>query len=170
VGVTSSAPGGVGSISVTAVDIRDCSNGDLPGTGGTPGAVPIDNQAPSVTVGSPNGGENWVIGSMQKISWTASDNGAVSSVDIAISSDGGATYPNVLATGIANSGTFTWTVAYLSGQTPGTPVTNALLRVTAHDAGCASGSDGATRPHDPRPIINASAGTGGTISPSGSVP
>src|SRR5204863_2321397 len=56
------------------------------------------------------------------------------SVDLAYSTDGGATYPNVIATGIANSGTYVWTV-------PNTPTTAARVQVTAHDAACSSASD-----------------------------
>src|SRR5439155_21583987 len=162
--VASASPGGTGSISVTATQLRDCSNAPLPVGPGAPGTVPIDNQAPSVTVLMPNGGEVWPIGTSQKISWTASDNGSVASVDLAYSTDGGTTYPNVIATGIANSGTFVWTV-------PNTPTTTARVRVTAHDAACGlTASDASDANFTIRnPIITASAGSGGTISPSGAV-
>ena len=60
---------------------------------------------------SPNGGEVWPPGSTQKISWSATDNGSVSSIDIDLSTDGGATYPVTVATGLPNTGTYTWTVS-----------------------------------------------------------
>src|SRR4029079_17207499 len=104
VAVTSIAPGGTGSITVTATALRDCSNAPLPVNPGPPGTVPIDNEAPVVTVISPNGGELVLIGSSQKISWSATDNTGVANVDIAYSTDGGATYPFTIATGIPNSG------------------------------------------------------------------
>ena len=162
VAVKSSDPGGTGSITVTSVLLRDCSNGALPAAPGAPGTVPIDNQAPSVTVTSPNGGEVWPIGTTQSITWTATDNTGVASVDLAYSTDGGATYPNAIATGIPNSGSFAWTV-------PNTPTTTARVRVTAHDAACGlTASDASDANFTIRnPIITASAGSGGTISPSG---
>src|ERR1043165_9007455 len=75
---------------------------------------------------------------------------------------GGATFPNVIATGIANSGSYAWTVA-------NTPTTQARVRVTAHDA-CSSGSDASDANFTIRtPQILAGAGANGSISPSGAV-
>lgn len=87
----------------------------------------VDGVAPTVAITSPNGGESFNAGSSQNITWTANDNVAVTSVDLAYSTDGGATYPNVIATGLANSGTYGWTV-------PGTLTTTARVRVTVSDA------------------------------------
>src|SRR5207244_12372513 len=126
--------------------------------------VPIDNQAPAVSVLAPNGGESLVVGSTFTITWTATDNTGVANVDLAYSTDGGATYPNVIATGIANSGSFAWTV-------PNTPNTTARVRVSAHDVVCSSASDASDANFTIRdPIITASAGPGGSISPTGAVP
>jgi hypothetical protein len=164
VSVTSTDPGGTGSLTITSVKLRNCSNTALAVEACGPGTVPIDNQAPSVTVISPNGGESWLIGTTQNITWTATDNTSVASIDIAYSTDGGATYPNVIATGIGNSGSFAWTV-------PNTPTTTARVRVTAHDGACnTTGFDDSDANFTIRdPVIVASAGAGGTISPSGSV-
>ncbi|MBI5836794.1 MAG: T9SS type A sorting domain-containing protein, partial [Candidatus Eisenbacteria bacterium] len=85
-----------------------------------------DQASPVVTVTSPSGGEDWAMGSGHNITWTATDNVAVTDVDLAYSTDGGATYPNTIATGIANSGSYAWTV-------PGVPTAAARVRVTAHD-------------------------------------
>lgn len=95
-----------------------------------------DATAPAVTVLAPNGGENLIVGNPVSILWNATDNLAVSTVDILLSRDGGATYPEVLALGIANSGAFGWNVA-------GPPVAagQAFLQVKAHDADCNTGSD-----------------------------
>jgi len=106
VAVASSDPGGSGSITVTSTKLKDCSNAPLPASAGPAGTVPIDNQAPSVTVTAPNGGEVWLIGTTQSITWTAGDNTGVANVDLDYSTDGGATYPHVIATGIANSGSY----------------------------------------------------------------
>ncbi len=163
VGVTSSSPGGTGQLQVMYVLLRDCSNNALPAAPGNIGGVPIDTQAPVVTVTSPNGGESWLVGSLHNITWTATDNVAVANVDLAYSTDGGATYPNAIATGIANSGSFAWTV-------PNTPTVQARVRVTAHDTGCATGSDDSNANFTIRdPIITATAGPNGSISPSGPV-
>jgi hypothetical protein len=163
VGVTSSAAGGMGQLTVTSVLLRDCNNAALPVSPGNIGGVPIDNQAPVVTVTAPNGGEQWTIGSTHNITWTATDNVAVANVDIAYSTDGGATYPNVIATAIPNSGSFAWTV-------PNTPTTQARVQVTAHDTGCSSGSDASDADFTIRdPIITATAGPGGSINPNGPV-
>lgn len=87
----------------------------------------FDHVAPAVTVTSPAGGESWPAGSAQTITWTATDAVGVTAVDLAYSTDGGATYPGVIATGLANTGSHPWTL-------PGTATTGARVRVTAHDA------------------------------------
>ena len=84
------------------------------------------SEPPSVTVNSPDGGENRKAGSYVIIGWTATDNVGVTSIDIAYSVDGGATYQTI-ATGISGSETYNWTIpATLSGA--------CLVKVTAHDA------------------------------------
>jgi hypothetical protein len=95
-----------------------------------------DATAPTVTVNAPNGGESLNIGSNTNIQWSANDNQSVTSVDILLSRDGGATYPEVLASGIGNSGSFAWVV---SG--PSVPGNNAFVRIDAHDGGCNIGTD-----------------------------
>ncbi|MBI5709895.1 MAG: hypothetical protein HZC42_06260, partial [Candidatus Eisenbacteria bacterium] len=69
-----------------------------------------DVTPPVVTMTAPNGGETWKAGSTHNITWTATDAVGVTAVDIAWSSDGGATFPNAIATGIANSGSYAWPV------------------------------------------------------------
>lgn len=96
-------------------------------------AVFVDVAAPEVSLTSPNGGEIWYVGSTHAISWTATDNAGVTAVDLAYSIDGGATYPNVIATGLANSGSFDWVI-------PSTVTPLARVQVTAYDALAQSGS------------------------------
>jgi hypothetical protein len=93
-----------------------------------------DSAAPSVTVVSPNGGETLDLGTSANIQWSAADDVSVSSLDINLSRDGGATYPEVLASGIANSGSFSWTVT-------GPVAASAFVQVVAHDGGCNSATD-----------------------------
>jgi len=93
-----------------------------------------DTVPPTVTVTSPNGGENWTATTQQDITWTAIDRVGVTSIDIYYSTDGGATYPYTIATGEANDGVYTWTV-------PDTPSTTCRVKVVAHDAAGNTGSD-----------------------------
>lgn len=116
-----------------------------------------------MSVTSPAGGEAWKVASSHAITWTATDNVGVTAVDLAYSTDGGATYPNAIATSLANSGSYAWTV-------PNTPSTTVRVRATARDAAgnAGTGASAANFTID-RWTITASAGGGGTISPSGTV-
>ena len=121
-----------------------------------------DTQAPVATLTSPAGGESWNVGSVHNITWTATDDVGVSAIDLALSTDGGATFPTAIATGIANSGTSAWTVPQVLSST-------ARVRVTAHDA---AGNIAADSSHTNFTTtgwtIVASAGANGSISPNGS--
>lgn len=121
-----------------------------------------DTQPPTVALTSPHGGEDWKAGSSHAITWTASDNVGVTSVDLAYSTDGGATFPNAIASG-PNSGAFLWTV-------PDAPGATVRVRAIAHDAAGNLGSDSsATNFTIDLWTITASAGADGSISPSGAV-
>jgi ELWxxDGT repeat protein len=80
---------------------------------------------PAVTLTSPNGGENWGVGSTQQITWTH-NLGAGSSVRLEISRNGGSTW-TTLAAAAPNTGdttgSFEWTVA-------GATTTSARVRVS----------------------------------------
>jgi len=108
------------------------------GTGTGQGTIQNDdeNVDPSVTVVFPNGGEILQIGTQVTIQWNASDNVGVTGVDIRLSRDNGATYPEFLATNIPNTGSFLWTVTG-----PASVVPEEYLMVVAHDANCNDGSD-----------------------------
>lgn len=128
----------------------------------TVGGAP-DTQAPVVTLNSPGGGVSWPVGSSQNITWTATDNIVVSSIDLALSTNGGASFPTPIATGIANSGTFAWTV-------PGTLSSTARVRVVARDGANNLGSDSThTNFTISGFLVTASAGSNGTIAPNGAV-
>jgi hypothetical protein len=86
----------------------------------------VQDQPPTVTLVSPNGGETWKAGSSHAITWNATDDFGVAGIDLAWSLDGGATFTTI-ASGIANTGSFAWTV-------PNSPTTTARVRVTATDA------------------------------------
>jgi subtilisin family serine protease len=93
-----------------------------------------DMTDPTCAVTSPNGGEVLIIGTGVNLTWNAADPYlGVTGVDLEISRDNGANWSTV-ATGIANTGSFPWTV---TGPTSNT----ALLRVTAKDAAGNQGVD-----------------------------
>ena len=69
---------------------------------GSPKPVSSDDIYPRVHVDFPNGGEELHAGSLVQVRWTASDNVGVTSVDLHVSSDGGATY--VLDSTVPNTG------------------------------------------------------------------
>jgi hypothetical protein len=93
-----------------------------------------DTEDPVVTVLTPNGGETWYIDSFFDITWNATDNVGVSSIDIVLSTDGGSTYPHTIATGETNDGTYSW-------QVDVSPTTMARVKVIAYDAAMNSGED-----------------------------
>jgi hypothetical protein len=94
----------------------------------------VDVEDPVVTVTQPNGGEIWSYGQPYDITWTATDDIGVTSVDILLSSDGGGTYPHTIATGETNDGTYSW-------QVDVAPTTQARVKVIAHDTATNSGED-----------------------------
>jgi hypothetical protein len=86
----------------------------------------IDHAAPTVAVTAPAGGEAWNEGEAHAITWTAADNVGVTTVDLTLSLDGGATFPVTIATGLANTGSYAWTV-------PASITAAARIRAVAHD-------------------------------------
>jgi hypothetical protein len=122
-----------------------------------------DVTPPTVTLTSPTGGENWKAGSIHAITWAASDNVGVSGVDLSWSSDGGISFPNAIASGLVNSGSFSWTV-------PNAPGPSVRVRVVAHDAAGNLGADSSAANFVISTwTITASADPGGTIMPSGAI-
>ncbi len=87
---------------------------------------PEDLTAPSITLTSPIGGETWNMGSAHDITWDASDNVAVDSVNVDWSSHGATGPWQPIAHGLVNDGTHMWTL-------PASPTDSALVRVTAFD-------------------------------------
>lgn len=87
---------------------QDISNADFTITPATP------------IVTAPNGGETFVIGTINNITWNAST--YYSTVDIAYSTNNGSTW-NTIVTNATNNGTYAWTV-------PNAPTSQALVRVS----------------------------------------
>jgi len=92
-----------------------------------------DAQAPQVTVSAPNGGESWAGGSVQTVSWVATDNVGVTGVDIFYRDSETAPW-EMIARDLGNSGSFVWFVH-------NTPTAAARVRVVARDAAGNTGQD-----------------------------
>lgn len=67
----------------------------------------LTGAAAAITVTSPNGGENWTVGSSRTITWTST--GTVGNVKIIYTTNNGSTWVNIVST-TANDGSYTWTV------------------------------------------------------------
>ena len=92
----------------------------------------VDGTPPVVSLASPNGGETVAAGGTANINWSASDNVSVTTVDLDYTLNDGASWSGIVA-GIANSGTYSWSV-------PNTPSAACRVRVTAHDGAGNAGS------------------------------
>ncbi len=68
-----------------------------------------DMLSPQVTVISPNGGENWIIGSKQTITWSAIDNDGISKIYFFLSRDAGVTFSKFDSLS-SNPGVLNWMV------------------------------------------------------------
>jgi len=95
---------------------------------------PYYGPIPTVSVRTPNGGEVWTVGEVYNIQWIANDDVAVTSVDIYLSADGGATFPHTIATGLANTGQYAWEAIPLYSE-------QCRIKVIAHDGDGNSGED-----------------------------
>ncbi len=80
---------------------------------------------PAAIVISPNGGEEWLAGSEHDILWTTTDPDGAGPVDLYYSSTGDAPW-EAIATGLADTGNYTWKI-------PITPGTNYKVRVVVHN-------------------------------------
>jgi hypothetical protein len=94
----------------------------------------LDIESPTVAVTAPNGSEVLNVASNTSLTWTASDNTHVASVDLDLSRTGSGGPFASIASGIANSGSFNWNVT-------GPSTTNAFLRVTARDSSSNTSQD-----------------------------
>ncbi len=88
---------------------------------------------PTVFVQMPLGGETFAQGQSVSIEWISDDDVLSVLADIALSTDGGATFPTGIVTGTIDDGQHTWV-------TPAVDTDRAVLRVTVRDASGNSGS------------------------------
>jgi hypothetical protein len=119
---------GTGALTLDSARVRDCDNLGLPFTLGGAASVTLDHGAPTLALTSPVGGESWAAHSTHAITWTASDPAgiAIDGIDLAYSTDGGSSW-TAIASGLASTGTYDWTV-------PDVATTTARVRVIARDA------------------------------------
>ncbi len=86
-----------------------------------------DIVSPVVELAEPNGGETlWPMMEFD-ITWNATDNVGVESVDLYLSRDDGATYSETIVTGLANTGLYSWLPT-------GPAATECRIKVLVHDA------------------------------------
>jgi len=88
--------------------------------------IKIDKTLPSVSLTSPNGNEEWKVGTSHDIIWTAEDTtSGVASIKLEYSTDSGNTWM-LIADGEENDRTYSWII-------PNEPSENCRVRVTAYD-------------------------------------
>jgi hypothetical protein len=97
------------------------------------GAWP-DTEPPVVSGVVPGGGEELTTGDHCVITWAADDNVAVTSVDILLSTDSGASWSETIVEGTTNSSAYNWTVS--EGAS-----TQCRIRVIVRDGGGLAGYD-----------------------------
>jgi len=95
---------------------------------------PVNGVNPSAYLRNVRGGEVLSPGQLVTINWISDDDNLVTSVDLRLSVDGGATYPISIASNIADNGSKTWVV-------PNIAAGQARVRVLVHDAQGNSGFD-----------------------------
>ena len=81
---------------------------------GTGNGIELVKLATTITVTSPNGGENWAVGEQRTITWNSE--GIVGNVNIDISTNGGTSWTSLISN-TANDGTQTITVPNITGNT-----------------------------------------------------
>ncbi len=86
-----------------------------------------------ITVTAPVGGEEWLVGSSENITWDTFNVAGVGFVDLFLSIDGFVTY-DTIALGETNDGTYTWSVM-------NRPSTNAKIRIVGNDHDVVDESD-----------------------------
>jgi hypothetical protein len=118
-------------IKATAVDLGASGFDTIFGSGRADALNAFNAYAQSVTVGSPNGGEDWAAGSVHDITWTSV--GTSGTVRIEYSTNNGSSWTDVIAS-TPDDGAYSWTI-------PDAPSNSCLVRVTDTDGSPADQSD-----------------------------
>ena len=88
--------------------------------------APVDSEAPVVELSVPDGGEVYASGDEVTIIWAASDDIGVVQAELRLSTDGGQSYPELIASGAFN-GEYVWLVPSLESG-------SCRIQVTCFDA------------------------------------
>jgi hypothetical protein len=89
---------------------KDCAVGDLYSSlTGLPCSGNTTSTAPTITISSPNGGEQWAIGSTQTIQWTSTSAPSNGHVELYLVKTG-KLFPLSNATNLPATGSFNWTI------------------------------------------------------------
>ncbi|HSD12376.1 MAG TPA: hypothetical protein VLC10_02350 [Patescibacteria group bacterium] len=104
--------------------------------GGGGGGGGVSSIAPYAAQSQPNGGETVDVGTAANILWSAGGSQVVS-VRLSLSTDGGATYPVIIADNETNDGVYAWTV-------PDLPTTMARVKIEALVTGGTVGASDAS--------------------------
>jgi subtilisin family serine protease len=121
----------------TADDIGDPSigSGRVNAKSALDAAIPcVDAAPPTVTVTSPDGGEDWSINSTQTITWNASDDCQITGTEIRLDRGNDGTYEEGIASIAGNPGSYDWIMT-------GPATTLAKIQVTVTDGDANSASD-----------------------------
>lgn len=89
---------------------------------------------PTAYLRSTRGGDVWEAGDSVLIQWNSDDDVAATSVDLLLSTDGGANYDTVIVFGTTDDGIHSWTVPDLNSDT-------VRIKVVVHDGDGNTGSD-----------------------------
>ena len=83
--------------------------------GGTIGAYSVECSAilKSININTPNGGENWQVGTSQNITWTSQN---VENVKIEYTTNGGTNWNNIISSTAASIGSYIWIVPNTASQ------------------------------------------------------
>jgi hypothetical protein len=92
------------------------------------------NEPPVASVVYPNGGETFDVGDHCLVEWSATDDVAVTSIDLLVSRSGTGGPFETIATGVSNTGSYDWTVTSPASV-------DAVVKVVAHDGGGLTGED-----------------------------
>jgi hypothetical protein len=122
-----------GACRIRVVCVDAASNEGSDASNGSFSILPKDHEAPVVTVVTPNGGEELHGGDPFVVCWSATDNVGVTWSTLLLSTDGGATYGDTLAAGLADTA-WVWNVPDVDREA-------CRIRVVCHDAEMNAGAD-----------------------------
>jgi hypothetical protein len=79
--------------------------------------IGLDGETPLVRNLVPNGGETFTSKQQVKITWLAQDNSSIARQELRLSTDGGNTFPIIIASGLFGAREFIWTVPEINTST-----------------------------------------------------